>query len=107
MPWSHGFFVCDGRVHKQTMNQARENSSMKKFKILIGMTAFAVFAFAGNRLAAFPLTLTSVSGTITYTAHYGASANTTTNPATKVAVNLSRLINVLSNSVVLDLGSAP
>ncbi len=80
---------------------------MEKLKMLIGMAAFGVLAFTGDRLAAFPLTLTSVNGTITFTHTYGADATTTSNLAAKVSVNLSHVITVLSNEVFLDLGTHP
>jgi len=80
---------------------------MKNLKLLLGIAAFGVMAFNGNRLAAFPLTLTSATGTITYTHTYGTDATTTSNPGVKVSVNLSHIINVLSNEVFLDLGTHP
>src|SRR5262245_41950896 len=82
-------------------------TTMKRLKMLMGIAAFGVLAVTGNQLAAFPLTVTSVSGTITSTHTYGADATTTSNLAAKVSVTLSHVITVLSNEVFLDLGTHP
>ncbi len=79
---------------------------MKKLKLAIGVLAFGLLVGAETRLAAFPLKLTSVTGTITTTATYGANATTTSNLASKVSVTLNHVITVLSNEVFLDLGTA-
>src|SRR5215510_1254839 len=84
-----------------------KDTSMRRLKILIGIAAFTVLAFAGNRLAAFPLTLTSIRGTITSAPHYGVNANASSNVAVKVSVSLRQVITVLSNEVFLDLGTSP
>ena len=73
----------------------------------MGMAAFAVLAFTGNRAAAFPLTLTAIRGTITATPHYGINAAASSNAAVKVTVTLHQVITVLSNEVFLDLGTSP
>src|SRR5262245_20221752 len=80
---------------------------MRKLRLFVGIAAFGILAFAGHRLSAFPLTLTSLSGTITSTHTYGANAVTSSNVALKVAVTLRHVITVLSNEVFLDLGSNP
>lgn len=79
---------------------------MRKLKLAIGTAVFGILLCVGNRLAAFPLTLTSITGTITSTAHYGVDATTTSNLASKVSVTLNHVITVLSNEVFLDLGTA-
>lgn len=79
---------------------------MKKVRILIGI-ALGVLALSESRLAAFPLTLTSIHGTITATPYYGGNAETSSNVAAKVAVSLRQVITVLSNEVFLDLGTSP
>ena len=80
---------------------------MRKLKLWMGMAVFSVLALAGDRLAAFPLTLTSVHGTITSTHTYGTDATTSSNLALKVSVTLRHIITVLSNEVFLDLGTNP
>jgi hypothetical protein len=80
---------------------------MKKLKLAMGIAVLGVLVFSGNRLAAFPLTLTSLSGTINTTLNYGANAATTTEPAQRLLVTLSHVMTVLSNDVFATVGTAP
>lgn len=81
---------------------------MKILKIAIIKTAvFGLLVFTGNRLAAFPLTLTSLKGVIISTAHYGTDATTTSNVTSRVSITLNQVITVLSNNVFLDRGNIP
>jgi hypothetical protein len=81
---------------------------MKKMKLWIGLIVFSLLVLTGSRVHAFPLTLTSLSGTITATPHYGIDAASTSNAPSKVTITINQVITVLSNEVFLDLGtSAP
>jgi hypothetical protein len=75
---------------------------MKPTKILICAMAVGVMTFAASKASAFPLTLKSLSGTITSTAIAGTSTT-----ATKSSVNLKKLMLVVSNEVVLNGGPTP
>lgn len=73
---------------------------MKLKTLLCGLVA-GVVALAAGKASAFPLNLVALSGTITSTAVYGNSANTTTNKAKVVAVNLKQVLTVVSNEISL------
>jgi hypothetical protein len=88
----------------QSDTEQKLGNPMRKLKLTIAMTVLGMLAFAGNRLSAFPLTLTSVRGVISTTHHYGTTAVTTTDPAVKFAVTLPRLLLVLSNDYFIDQG---
>jgi hypothetical protein len=75
---------------------------MKPTKILMCAMAVGAMTFAASKASAFPLTLKSLSGTITSTAIAGTSTT-----ATKSSVNLKKLMLVVSNEVVLNGGPTP
>jgi hypothetical protein len=75
---------------------------MKPIKILMCAMAVATMTLAAGKASAFPLTLKSLSGTITSTANAGTSTT-----ATKYTVSLKRLMLVVSNEVVLNGGPTP
>jgi len=75
---------------------------MKPTEILMCAMAVGAMTFAASKASAFPLTLKSLSGTITSTAIAGTSTT-----ATKYSVNLKKLMLVVSNQVVLNGGLPP
>lgn len=79
---------------------------MKKIKQLVGLVVFSALLLTCSRVHAFPLTVTSLNGTITATSHYGIDASSTSNAASKVTITINQVITVLSNEVFLDLGTA-
>ena len=78
---------------------------MKKLRVATGIAVLGALVFSGNRLAAFPLTLTSLTGAITATSQYGSTATTTTSPSVKVLVTLNHVMTVLSNDVFVTFGT--
>jgi hypothetical protein len=80
---------------------------MKTIKILSGMMVAAALMLGANRASAFPLYLTSLSGTITSTASYGSSNTTTSNKVVTVSVTLAKMLTVVSNQVFLDTAASP
>lgn len=79
---------------------------MKKIQFVLGILAISLIG--AGQANAFPLTLTSLSGVITSTAHYGLDAASTSNTAVRVTVTMPQVLTVLSNEVFLDRGtSAP
>ena len=75
---------------------------MKPIKILMCAMAVVTMTVAASKASAFPLTLKSLSGTITSTANAGTSTT-----ATKYSVSLKKLMLVVSNEVVLNGGPTP
>ena len=75
-----------------------------KIKNLLCSLAIGLAALAASKASAFPIYLTSLSGTITSTADYGSSAETTSNKVTVTAVTLKKVMLVVSNQVYLNSG---
>lgn len=67
-----------------------------KLKTLFFSAIAAVALFTSNKAVAFPLTLTSLTGTIT------SSATSSTNRAQTVAVTLKQMFNVISNEISIQ-----
>src|SRR5438445_638213 len=64
--------------------------------------ALGALTFAAAKASAFPLFLTSASGTITATAHYGMTSDTTSNKVEIGSVNLKKILTVVSNEVFIQ-----
>jgi len=75
---------------------------MKPTQFLMCALALGAMTFAASKTSAFPLTLKSLSGTITSTAVAGTSTT-----ATKSSIVLKKLMLVVSNEVVLAGGPPP
>ncbi len=73
---------------------------MKLKTLLCGLVAGLV-ALAAEKASAFPLNLTSLTGTITSTAHYGNSPETTTNKVKVVAITLKQVLTIVSNEIYI------
>jgi len=80
---------------------------MKPGKLLLGAALAGTMALAASKATAFPLYLTSASGTITYTAYYGATADTTANKAQVAAINLKSIMQLVTNEVNVVTGTNP
>ena len=75
---------------------------MKTQSILMGGLILAAAVFAAARASAFPLSLTSASGTISYTPTYNNLASSNATKISTVAVNLKTIMTVVSNQVFLN-----
>ncbi len=75
---------------------------MKNKSILFGALILGASVFAAARASAFPLYLTSASGTISFTPNYSNIQTTNVAKISTVAVNLKRLMTVVSNQVFLN-----
>jgi hypothetical protein len=102
--YSRARFGC-AVIGPEAVKIRTKGNSMRKLKSAMAVAVLGISVFSGNRLAAFPLTLTSLTGAITATAQYGGTAATTTSPAEKVSVTLNHVITVLSNDVFVTFGT--
>ena len=80
---------------------------MKLTNILLSAMVAGAMAFAANKASAFPLKLTSLSGTFTVTPSYSAIADTNKATATKKSFNLKEVMTVITNQVFLNTGTNP
>jgi hypothetical protein len=71
-----------------------------KLKTLLCLVTGLV-ALAAGKASAFPLNLTSLSGTITSTSDFTNDPSTTTNKAKVVSINLKQVLTVVSNEVYI------
>jgi hypothetical protein len=78
---------------------------MKKRNILLGALIFGASVFAVGKSSAFPLFLTSASGTISYTPSYSLLSNTNVAKISTVSVSMKNLMTVVSNQVFLSSGT--
>jgi hypothetical protein len=78
---------------------------MKKLKTLICALVLGAIAFGATKADAFPLYLTSLSGTITYTPHYGTNADTTTKVARVATITLKTVRTIVTNQVAVNTGT--
>jgi hypothetical protein len=81
-----------------------KNMTIKKTLLL---TIAGAFCLAATQASAFPLYLTSLSGSIASTAHYGSTNTTTSNALTTVSVKLGDILAVVTNQVFLDTAVSP
>jgi len=72
-----------------------------KLKTLLCCLAVGLMALVAENVSAFPLTLTSLNGTITSTAYYGTNAASTTNRADVTAFTLKKVLTVVSNEIFI------
>ena len=75
---------------------------MKSRTTLLCAIAAGIMTFAAGKALAFPLYLIAANGTITATAHYDATSDTTSNRFEIGAVNLKKIITLVSNEVFLE-----
>src|SRR5882724_4092304 len=75
---------------------------MKNKSILFGALILGASVFAAATASAFPLYLTSASGTISSTLSYSAISNSSVAKISTVAVNMKRLMTLVSNVVFLN-----
>src|SRR6266481_5436204 len=75
---------------------------MKNKSILLGALILGASVFASAEASAFPLYLTSASGTISSTPSYSTASNSSVAKISTVTVNLKRLMTVVSNQVFLN-----
>lgn len=75
---------------------------MKNKNILFGALILGAAVFAAAKASAFPLHLTSASGTISYTPTYSNLSSSNATRMSIVAVNLKRIMTVVSNQVFLN-----
>jgi hypothetical protein len=75
---------------------------MKNKGILLGALILGASVFAAAKASAYPLFLTSASGTISYTPTYSNLSSSNATRMSIVAVNLKRLMTVVSNQVFLN-----
>ena len=80
---------------------------MKLTKILFCAAVAAAMIFAAGKASAFPLKLTSLSGSLTVTPSYSALANTNKTKATKVSFTLKDVMMVITNQVFLNTEVTP
>jgi hypothetical protein len=80
---------------------------MKLTNILLSATVAGAMAFAASKASAFPLKLTSLSGTFTVTSNYTAIASTNKATAIKKSFNLKNVMTVITNQVFLNSGTNP
>ena len=73
-----------------------------KLKTLLFSLVAGIAALISGKAFAFPLTLTSLNGTITSTAYYGSDAASTTNRAKVLAVTLKQILTIVSNEISLQ-----
>src|SRR5258708_6445752 len=78
---------------------------MRQTRILLCGIVVAAMIFAAGKARAFPLYLTSASGSITATAHFGSSTQTTSNKVESASINLKKLMTLVSNEVSLRIGT--
>ena len=80
---------------------------MKVTKTMLGVAVAGALAFAASNSSAFPMKLTSVSGTLTVTSNYNALVGATSAKATTVSFNLKRVMTIITNQVFLNTGTNP
>src|SRR5487761_2502512 len=80
---------------------------MKLTKIVLCAAIAGVMTLAASKVAAFPLTLTSASGTLNTTAYYGSTSSTTSNKITTASYNLKKLFMVITNQIALNSPTNP
>src|SRR5450432_1791519 len=78
--------------------------TIPKFLLL---TIAGALCLAATQAPAFPLYLTSLSGSISSTAHYGPTNAATSNKLTTVSVKLADILAVVTNQVRLDTAVSP
>jgi hypothetical protein len=78
-----------------------------KLKTLLCSLIVGVVALAAEKTSAFPLTLTSLTGTITSNTNQSTNTAWTTSRAKVVAVTLKQMLTVVSNEVFLQSGTPP
>ncbi|MDB6026981.1 MAG: hypothetical protein JWM68_3204 [Verrucomicrobiales bacterium] len=76
-----------------------------KLKTLLCSLVTALVALAATDASAFPLYLNSLTGTLTTTAQYGSTADTTSNRVTIATVTLKQAMSVISNTVTTASGT--
>lgn len=90
------------------MDETLNNPNPMKFKkMLFRLAITGAMTLATAKVSAFPLYLTSLNGSISSTANYGSTDSTTSNRASLVSINLSKMLTVVSNQVFLDTGVNP
>jgi hypothetical protein len=77
---------------------------MTQTKSLLLAVAVGALTFAAVKASAFPLYLTTLSGTVSYTPSYDALSDTNVAKYSTVAVNLKKMMLILSNEVFLTSG---
>src|SRR5207249_6042455 len=75
---------------------------MKRCNTVLCTLALGALTFAAPKIAAFPLYLISANGTITATAHYDATSDTTSNHVEIGSINLKKILTLVSNEVILE-----
>src|SRR6267142_1944342 len=75
---------------------------MKNKSILLGALILGASVFAIGKASAFPLYLTSASGTISYTPTYNNLSTSNSAHISTVAVSMKTLMTVVSNQVFLN-----
>jgi hypothetical protein len=75
---------------------------MKNKSILLGALILGASIFAAGKASAFPLYLTSASGTISYTPIYNNLSTSNSTHISTVAVNMRSIMTVVSNQVFLN-----
>jgi hypothetical protein len=80
---------------------------MKLTNMLLSATVVGAMAFAAGKASAFPLKLTSLSGTFTVTSNYEAIADSDSAKATKKSFSLKEVMTVITNQVFLNTGTNP
>jgi hypothetical protein len=89
----------------QSNMTALKGNSMKHAKLLLVALAAGALASLANQASAFPLYLSSLSGTISYTPSYSDISNTNKAAYSKKSVNLKAVMSVVSNTVYLATGT--
>ena len=93
--WLRSCFLVEVKPEKNELT--KQQKIMRPTKILMCAMVLGAMTFATSKTSAFPLTLKSLSGTITSTAVAGTSIT-----ASKSSVVLKKLMPIVSNQVVLN-----
>jgi hypothetical protein len=80
---------------------------MKLTKILLCAAMAGAMAAAANKASAFPLKLTSLSGTLTVTTNYSALSGAEKATVLKKSFTLKNVLTVITNTVFINSGTTP